>query len=59
MTNMIPLDKQSKKQQKAYHKKKRGDWNGVKPVTRVVPGKTGYDRQQARRDERTAKQNGE
>lgn len=59
MTNMVPLNKQSKKQQKEYHSKKRGDWNGVKPMTRVVPDKTGYDRQKARQEERAARQDGE
>lgn len=42
--NMTPLHKQSKKLQKAHHQKKRGDWNGIKPVTRVVESRTAYDR---------------
>lgn len=36
------LKKQSKKAQRAHHALKRADWNGVVPVTRVVPDKTKY-----------------
>ncbi len=41
---VVPLDKQSKKAQKEYHARKRLDWNGIKPVTRVVKSKKVYDR---------------
>ena len=44
MKKVIPLAKQSKKLQKQYHAKQRGSWNGISPVTRVVPGKKVYDR---------------
>ena len=47
---MVPLCKQSKKLQRAYHAARRGSWNGVKPVTRVVPNKKAYDRARARRE---------
>ncbi len=40
----IPLEKQSKKEQKKYHAQKRRDWNGLKPTTRVVKSKKAYDR---------------
>ena len=50
MLKMIPLNKQSKKAQRRYHAAKRGDWNGVTPVTRVIPSKKGYDRKRARRE---------
>ena len=39
-----PLKKRSKKAQRAHHALKRADWNGVMPVTRVVPDKTKYNR---------------
>lgn len=39
----VPLEKRSKKEQKAYHAQQRGSWNGVNPVTRVVPNKKVYD----------------
>ena len=32
---LIPLNKQSKKEQKKYHARRRCDWNGLKPSTRV------------------------
>lgn len=41
---IVPLNKQSKKAQHAYYAKQRGDWYGVKPVTRVVESKKVYDR---------------
>ena len=50
MLKTIPLTKQSKKQQRAYHAAKRGSWNGVNPVTRTVPSKKGYDRNRVKRE---------
>ena len=50
MLKMIPLTKQSKKQQRAYFAAKRGSWNGVDPVTRVVPNKKAYDRNRLKRE---------
>ena len=44
MDKIIPLKKQSKKEQRKFHARKRGDWNGLKPVTRVVKSKKVYDR---------------
>ena len=44
MKQMIPLSKQSKRAQKEYHKKQRGSWYGLSPVTRTVPNKKAYDR---------------
>ena len=41
---LIPLNKQSKKEQKKYHARSRRDWNGLKPSTRVVKSKKVYDR---------------
>ncbi len=49
------MKKMSKKEQKAYHAQQRGSWNGLSPVTRIVPNKKAYDRNKAkqvsRRDE--------
>ena len=45
-----PLSKQSKKQQRAYYAARRGSWNGVNPVTRVVPNKKAYDRNRIKRE---------
>lgn len=41
---VVPLSKRSKKAQRAHHALRRADWNGVTPVTRVVPDKTKYNR---------------
>ena len=46
----IPLCKQSKAAQKEYHARKRGTWQGVSPVTRVMPNGKAYDRAKAKRD---------
>lgn len=51
----IPLEKQSKRAQKAQHAKKRISWNGVVPVTRVVPNKKAYDRSRARQADRSSR----
>ena len=44
MKKYVSLDKRSKKAQRAHHAIRRADWNGVTPVTRVVPDKTKYNR---------------
>ena len=41
---IVPLKKQSKKEQRKYHARLRRDWNGLKPTTRVVMSKMVYDR---------------
>ncbi len=46
---MIPLKKQSKRQQREYHALKRGLWHGVCPVTRTVESKKVYDRNRRKR----------
>ena len=48
MKQMVPLAKQSKRAQKEYHKKQRGSWYGLSPVTRTVPNKKVYDRNDAK-----------
>lgn len=47
-TNLSAV-KMSKRARKALDAQARGDWNGVVPVTRVVPDKKAYDRPRARR----------
>ena len=37
MRKIVDLKKQSKKAQKAFHATQRGSWNGINPVSRVVP----------------------
>ena len=44
MTQLIPLDKRSKKARREYHAKQRGSWHGVNPITRTVQSRKTYDR---------------
>ena len=46
---MIPLAKQSKAKQHKYHAEQRGSWNGVNPVSRIVPSRKEYDRNKIKR----------
>ncbi len=50
MEKITPLKKLSKKERKARNAQKRGSWNGVSPVTRIVPNKKAYDRKRAKRE---------
>ena len=54
MTQMVPLNKQSKKAQREYHAKQRGSWYGLNPITRTVPSGKVYDRNRAKRAARSA-----
>ena len=51
----IPLEKQSKRAQKAQHAKGRVSWNGVVPVTRVIPNKKAYDRSRTKQADRSSR----
>lgn len=53
MKQLVPLHKQSKKARKAYHAKQRGTWNGLSPVTRIVRNGKAYDRNRAKRADRS------
>ena len=48
MNRIIPLKKRSKKAQRAWHLRQRAAWDGVNPVTRIVPDKKTYDRKRDR-----------
>lgn len=52
MEKMIPLSKQSKKERQKYYASKRGSWNGVSPVTRVVQSRKVYDRKRIKSADR-------
>ena len=49
---VTPLKKQSKKNQRKFHAAKRGSWNGVSPITRVVQSKRIYDRNRTKQESR-------
>lgn len=52
--NSTPMAKRSKRAQRVYHAAKRGSWNGLSPVTRVVQSKKTYDRNREKREARRA-----
>ena len=49
---VTPLKKQSKKNQRKFYAAKRGSWNGVSPITRVVQSKRIYDRNRTKQESR-------
>lgn len=49
MAQIVPMKKQSKREQKEYHAKQRGRWNGLCPVTHTVPNGKAYDRYRIKR----------
>lgn len=51
MKKMIPLKKQSKRAQRAYHLSQRGSWGDVNPVSRTVESKKVYSRKKLKRAE--------
>ena len=44
MAKFITYEKMSKKQKAEINKQRRGSWNGVNPVTKVVKSKKQYNR---------------
>lgn len=52
MKKMVPLSKQSKKERRKYYSSKRGSWNGISPVTRVVQSRKIYDRKRMKSADR-------
>ena len=54
MQQFVPLEKMSKKAQRAYHAAKRGSWYGVDPVTKTVPAAKQYRRAKQKREDRKA-----
>ena len=51
---MPPMAKRSKRAQREHYAAKRGSWNGLSPVTRVVQSKKTYDRNRVKRETRRA-----
>lgn len=52
--NSTPMAKRSKRAQRKHYAAKRGSWNGLSPVTRVVQSKKIYDRNRVKREARRA-----
>lgn len=49
-----PMAKRSKRAQREHYAAKRGSWNGLSPVTRVVQSKKTYDRNRVKQEARRA-----
>ncbi len=49
---VTPIKKQCKSRQRQYYRSMRGSWNGVSPVTRIVPDGRIYDRNRIKREDR-------
>ena len=59
MNQYIPLEKRSKKEQKAFHSLNRRDWHGVNHAARVFSDRKAYNRKRIRaEDRRTLKEAG-
>lgn len=54
MSQMVPLNKRSKKKQREYHTGQRGSWHGLNPVTRTVPSGKAYNRNKRKQEQRRA-----
>ena len=52
--HFTPMAKRSKRAQREHYAAKRGSWNGLSPVTRVVQSKKTYDRNRVKREARRA-----
>ena len=52
MKRSVPLNKQSKKNQRVHYAARRGTWYGLSPVTRVTPDRKKYDRNRMKREGR-------
>ena len=45
----IPLEKQSKREQRKHHSGRRGDWGGISPITRKASNPKAYNRKKSGR----------
>ena len=50
MNRFIPLNKQTKKQQKKHYSTQRSDWGTISPVTRIVSSGKAYNRAKAKQN---------
>lgn len=44
MNRFVPLEKRSKRAQRQVYAARRGSWNGVNPVSKVIPSGKAYRR---------------
>ena len=51
MMKMISIKKQSKSKQRKYYSSKRGSWNGIAPVARIMQSRKAYDRNRIKQED--------
>ena len=51
--SFVPINKQSKKAQKAYHSLQRSTWGILNPATRTMPNGKAYDRKKQKVNDRS------
>ena len=54
MRTLVPIRKQTKRHQKAYHAQKRNTWGSVNPISRIIESKKVYKRNTSKNLERKA-----
>ena len=54
MKNYVPIEKRSKKEQKAIARSRRATWGGISPVTRTPANPKAYSRTAAKKACRAA-----
>ena len=51
--SFVPISKQSKKAQKAYHSTQRSTWGILNPATRTMPNGKAYNRKKQKANDRS------
>lgn len=54
MKTFVPIRKQTKRHQKAYHAQKRETWGSVNPISRIIESKKVYNRNTSKNLKRKA-----
>ena len=54
--SFVPISKQSKKAQKAYHSLRRSTWGILNPATRTMPNGRAYNRKKQKANDRSGRE---
>ena len=54
--SFVPISKQSKKAQKAYHSLQRYTWGNLNPATRTMPNGRAYNRKKQKANDRSGRE---
>ena len=57
--SFVPISKQSKKAQKAYHSTQRSTWGILNPATRTMPNGRAYNRKKQKAHDRSGRESKE